>query len=65
VGTNEVKTIREVIDDVVCEICENYCKFPDLMRRQMKDVAMADALLAKSYCDRCPLNRLQDGTIGR
>jgi len=52
-------SVPDIINEVCCDICENYCKYPDLMKSQMKDIDLADAMLVKSYCDKCPLNRLQ------
>jgi hypothetical protein len=58
---NEQKTINEqaneqkriavsdIIEDVVCEICNEYCRFPF-------EIEDEDELLKK--CENCPLNRL-------
>lgn len=43
------KTVSQILDEVVYEICDKYCRFP----RELKD----DEELY-GYCERCPLNKL-------
>ena len=49
------KSVTKIIDEVVNEICDKYCKFPDIW-----DAAEHDGMdLSESkICDHCPLNRL-------
>jgi len=48
---NEQKsiTVSDIIEDVVCEICNEYCRFPF-------EIEDEDELLKK--CENCPLNQL-------
>lgn len=52
------KSVTEIIAETCDQICKVYCKFPELVRSQVKDIDMAEDLLMKSYCELCPLNRL-------
>ena len=47
----EKQTIPEIIEEVKCEICDNYCKYPDLFTAEEEDVLNAT-------CEKCPLGRL-------
>ena len=53
------KTVSEMIQEIADKICNDYCKYPETVRSQMKDIDLANDMLVKSYCDKCPLNRLQ------
>lgn len=57
-GMTTEKTVPEMLSDIADAICNDYCKFPDQVRSQVKDIDMAEDLLMKSYCDSCPLQRL-------
>ena len=43
------KSISEIIEEVCVKICDDYCKYPMLCKRE-------DDLL--KICDECPLNKL-------
>ena len=47
----EDKTIPQIIEEVKCAICDNYCKYP---------FEIADEELLRVICDKCPLNKLED-----
>lgn len=49
----EVKkqSISEIIEEVKCEICDNYCKYPDLFTAEEEEVLWG-------MCEKCPLGRL-------
>lgn len=50
---NEEKiTIMEVIEEVVTEMCDKYCKYP------YQEWDYEDEMLEKA-CSNCPLNRIQ------
>lgn len=48
--TKRTQTVRSMIEDVIMEICEEYCKYPI-------EYADFDEMLEKQ-CEDCPLNRL-------
>lgn len=45
-------TIMEVIEEVVTEMCDKYCKYP------LMEYDYEDEMLEK-VCSNCPLNRIQ------
>ena len=50
---NEEKiTIMEVIEEIVTEMCDKYCKYP------YQEWDYEDEMLEKA-CSNCPLNRIQ------
>ena len=52
------KTITEQLDEITCEICDQYCKYPDIAKGEVKDAAAAEDYLYRKYCESCPLNRI-------
>lgn len=52
------KSIAEIIEDVKTEICDNYCKFPEMVMSMVKDIDAAEDELYRKHCDSCPLSRL-------
>lgn len=44
------QTVSEIIEQVAAEICDQYCRYPD-MYRGCEDII-------DFYCSDCPLNRL-------
>lgn len=53
-----MKAIREQIDEIIVDICDNYCKYPDVCMAERKDTDEAEGLLYEKYCANCPINRL-------
>jgi len=51
-------TVTEILEEVGEEICDKYCKYPEICRSEQKDPDLADDLLYEKYCKDCPLNRL-------
>jgi hypothetical protein len=47
-GQQDKQTISEIVEEVKTEICDNYCKYPDVLP---EDVLW-------SNCEKCPLGRL-------
>lgn len=45
----EKQTISEIIEEVKCDICDNYCKYPDVLD---------DEEVLTGTCEQCPLGRL-------
>jgi len=49
------KSVTKIIDEVIEEICNKYCKYPDIWEAEEHD----DIDLSESeICENCPLNRL-------
>ena len=48
--SNHQKSVTELIDEAVEEICFYYCKWPDKIENQ--------AELLDKYCKNCPLQKL-------
>jgi len=44
----EKQTISEIVEEVKTEICDNYCKYPDILPEEV----------LWSECEKCPLGRL-------
>lgn len=48
--------IRDIIESVCAEICDNYCKYPEMPIPEGKD---KDWLFQEgSPCEDCPLNKI-------
>lgn len=45
------QTIPEIIEEVKTEICDNYCKYPELFSAEEEEVLYG-------MCEDCPLGRL-------
>ena len=54
----EEKTIREQVEAIIGEICDKYCKYPDVCMSEKKDPDEAEDLLYSKYCPLCPLSRM-------
>lgn len=53
-SNDKTKTITEQIEEIKDDICNNYCKYPDLW----DEVAWGCELPESDICRDCPLNRL-------
>lgn len=51
-------TITEQIENVKEQICDKYCKFPELSEQTIDDPDEAFEWLQHNHCNDCPLNRL-------
>lgn len=51
-------TITEQIGSVKEQICDKYCRFPELSEQTIDDPDEAFDWLQHNYCNNCPLNRL-------
>lgn len=49
------KTIVQQMQDIIEDICRNYCKWPELWDEKMEDCELSES----SICRNCPLNKLQ------
>ena len=48
------KTITEQIQEIVDDICQHYCKYPDIWDEEAEGMELAES----DHCMNCPLNRL-------
>jgi len=48
------KTITNQIQEIAEDICNNYCKWPDLWDEEKEGMELMDS----EHCQNCPLNRL-------
>lgn len=51
---NEVKTVPNILEEVVEQICAYYCKWPDQYEEEMEGCELSES----SICRDCPLSRL-------
>ena len=49
------KTVPEMIQEIADKICNDYCKYPDQVRSQVKDVDDAERVLMNRHCKDCLL----------
>lgn len=47
-----------IIADACEDICNNYCKYPDLYSARYADEDEANDRMMEEICDHCPLNRI-------
>ena len=54
------ESVHQIMIKVVNEICDNYCKWPDILvgKNPGEDEDMLEEMLYEQYCANCPLNRL-------
>ena len=50
--------IQEIIDKVIEEMCNGYCKMPEVYLSKYKDPDEAHEAMWNDCCMGCPLNRL-------
>lgn len=51
-GYEMEKTVNDILNEVVEEICDKYCKFPQMYTGENEDE------LYEEHCDGCILNKL-------
>ena len=51
-------TVSKILEAVTTEICDNYCKYPDIYNKKYEDEEEALEIMVKEHCDDCPLNKL-------
>lgn len=47
-------SITEQIEEIKDDICEHYCKYPDIWDTEKEGIELVDS----EHCQNCPLNRL-------
>lgn len=52
------KTITDLLEEIEKEICDNYCKYPEICLAEVKDPDLAEDRLYDKYCEKCPFNRI-------
>ena len=54
------ESVHQIMIKVVNEICDNYCKWPDILvgKNPGEDEDMLEEMLYEQYCANCPMNRL-------
>ena len=54
------ETCHQIMISVIDDICENYCKYPDMYTSKNPDMDedMLDDLLYTEICANCPMKRL-------
>jgi hypothetical protein len=55
---SDEKTVSEILEEIEREICDKYCKYPDICAGERKDPDGAEELLYDRYCESCPFNRI-------
>ena len=50
----ETKTITAQIEEIKDDICNNYCKWPDIWDEEKEGCELSES----DHCRNCPLNRL-------
>ena len=51
-------TVMNLLIEVADEICDKYCKYPEICEVERKDPDEAEDLLYGTYCANCPMNKL-------
>lgn len=51
---NEQQTIPQIIEEVKCAICNDYCKYPHIWDEEKEGCELIDS----DICTNCPLGRL-------
>ena len=54
----ETKTITQEFEEIRQQMCDKYCRFPELSLQTNEDPDKAFEWLMHSYCENCPLKRL-------
>lgn len=49
-----MKSISEQIEEIKNDICQHYCKYPDIWDEETEEMELIDS----DTCQNCPLNRL-------
>lgn len=52
------KSVTELLEDIAQEICDRFCKYPEIAKTEVGDPDLADDFLYDKYCAKCPLSRL-------
>ena len=50
----KLKSIPQILEDIVNEMCDKYCKYPQEWDEEAEGIELSDS----DICANCPLNRL-------
>ena len=53
-----MKHITEMLDEICCNMYDNYCKYPKLYEANYDDPDEAMDKLCEEKCNDCPINKL-------
>lgn len=53
-----MKSISKQFEEIKEEMCDKYCRFPELTKEISNSEEEAYELLIHIYCENCPLSRL-------
>lgn len=53
-----MQKISEIIEKVIEEMCDKYCKYPDEYLSKLKDPDIANDQMLENVCAHCPLSKL-------
>lgn len=51
-------TITEQLESIKEEICDKYCKWPQLYLESIKDPDDANEIMLEHKCEKCPMQRI-------
>lgn len=51
---DELSNVRVIIEQVCADICDHYCKWPDLWDEEKEGMCLEDS----EHCQNCPTQRL-------
>lgn len=51
-------TVTKILEEVIQDICDKYCKFPEKYEAKYPDKEEAGEKLMCEQCKKCPINRL-------
>lgn len=51
---DDIRTIPKILEEVVEEMCNKYCKYPQEWDEEAEGIELSDS----DICANCPLNRL-------
>ena len=50
----EHKPVPKILEEIASEICEHYCKYPDIWDEEKEGCDLSES----EFCQECPLSRL-------
>jgi hypothetical protein len=53
-----MKHITEMLGEICCKMCDNYCKYPEQYESQYKDPDMAWSVCMNERCKDCPISKI-------
>ena len=53
-SNDNTKTLTEQIEEIKDDICNHYCKYPDIWDEEAEGCELSES----DHCRNCPLNRL-------